>query len=146
MFKPLVVSEHKLLWSDDARIRKIAGAVPETIAAAEFKLPVCPITQNTFARTRYRCLPGFQSSGDGISNISDTRSAMLSSFIIIRCVRGIFDPPGFFSFFEPLPNFVSSHLRIFTSSIFKAAQLPSLITSQLASSFYILGILKSSLL
>ena len=37
MFKPLVVVRHKSLWSDDARIRKIAGAVPETTDPADFK-------------------------------------------------------------------------------------------------------------
>jgi len=40
MLKPLVIRKHKLLRSDDARIRKIAGAVPESIASAEFKLPL----------------------------------------------------------------------------------------------------------
>ena len=37
MFKPLVVVRHKSLWSDDARISKIAGAVSETTDSADFK-------------------------------------------------------------------------------------------------------------
>ena len=40
MFKPLEIAKHKLLLSDDARIRIIVGAIPESTVSAEFKLPL----------------------------------------------------------------------------------------------------------
>ena len=38
MFKPLVIFRHKLLRSNDARIRKIARTIPESINPADFKI------------------------------------------------------------------------------------------------------------
>ena len=38
MFESLIICRYKLLGSDDARIRKISGAVPEPTDPADFKI------------------------------------------------------------------------------------------------------------
>jgi hypothetical protein len=40
------VAGYKFFAADDARIRKIARTVPETIASAEFKVPVTLLFEN----------------------------------------------------------------------------------------------------